>query len=279
MEIKTVEQMTIGERIKYLRILNKLSQDDIEKYGTVCQDAIYKYEVKNVKPTIEVCNKLAKLFDVNVVDLLDLYITNNSRIEFPKNLLTFKEKIIFVQEKYYCSQRKFAKQLNIHIATYQQFITRDYQNIYLINDIAKKLNISTTDLFPFDYYYTNQKYNTKKSIPEMSELSLTNKILCLVSLYSNNIYEFLQENHITDKYTSFIKSDKKIYPRVSTINKLSQSLDIDANFFVMQDENMKISPYSYLENFNKMTIGQKIKYIRKQQNRSQKLLSEIAGVA
>ncbi|WP_305085806.1 helix-turn-helix domain-containing protein, partial [uncultured Clostridium sp.] len=47
----------------------------------------------------------------------------------------------------------------------------------------------------------------------------------------------------------------------------------------MQDENMKISPYSYLENFNKMTIGQKIKYIRKQQNRSQKLLSEIAGVA
>ena len=88
MEIKTVEQMTIGERIKYLRILNKLSQDDIEKYGTVCQDAIYKYEVKNVKPTIEVCNKLAKLFDVNVVDLLDLYITNNSRIEFPKNLLT-----------------------------------------------------------------------------------------------------------------------------------------------------------------------------------------------
>ncbi len=49
----------IGKVLKYMRIQNKLSQDDISKVVSVARNTISQYETETIQPTFSTIEKIA----------------------------------------------------------------------------------------------------------------------------------------------------------------------------------------------------------------------------
>lgn len=62
--------LTFGERMKQLRIENKLTQEELANKLSLSKSNISKYESNDVEPNIETLNKLATLFNVSLDYLL-----------------------------------------------------------------------------------------------------------------------------------------------------------------------------------------------------------------
>ncbi len=96
--------MTNGERIKYLREKNGLTQKDIATRLGVESAAISKYELDMREPNIEALKKLATIFNVSIDYLLgrtpDVFID-----EYDKNVMD----ISIIKEKYELTKRKLEK--------------------------------------------------------------------------------------------------------------------------------------------------------------------------
>ncbi len=96
--------MTNGERLKYLREKNGLTQKDIATRLGVESAAISKYELDMREPNIEALKKLATIFNVSIDYLLgrtpDVFID-----EHDKNIMD----ISIIKEKYELTKRKLEK--------------------------------------------------------------------------------------------------------------------------------------------------------------------------
>lgn len=69
--IKDDANLKFCEKIKSLRIKNKMTQDEVAKYIGVGRTTVVNYEHGRIKPTIENLKKLSELFDVTLDYLLD----------------------------------------------------------------------------------------------------------------------------------------------------------------------------------------------------------------
>lgn len=64
--------MNIGERIKELRTLNKLSQDELSKILNIKQNTLSQYEKGKREPSLELLKLIAEKFNVTTDYLLGI---------------------------------------------------------------------------------------------------------------------------------------------------------------------------------------------------------------
>ncbi|MCG7406698.1 helix-turn-helix domain-containing protein [Paenibacillus sp. ACRRX] len=58
--------MTIGERLRRLRMSRKLSQEEVARHIGVTRSAYSHYEINSRQPVYDTIRKLAVLFDVSI---------------------------------------------------------------------------------------------------------------------------------------------------------------------------------------------------------------------
>ncbi|TVX92970.1 helix-turn-helix domain-containing protein [Paenibacillus agilis] len=63
--------MTIGERLRRLRISRKLSQEEVARYIGVTRSAYSHYEINSRQPVYDTVRKLSNLFDVSIDYLIN----------------------------------------------------------------------------------------------------------------------------------------------------------------------------------------------------------------
>lgn len=93
--------MTFGERLAIVRKRRKMSQADVGKIININGDAYGRYERDEVKPTIEMANKIAKALTVSLDYLvgntdLELDIETLKRIEEVSKLSNENKKHIYI---------------------------------------------------------------------------------------------------------------------------------------------------------------------------------------
>lgn len=70
--------MNIGEKIKHLRLINKMTQEDVANQLFISRQVISKWELGNSLPNLTNLLALSKLFNVSIDSLLkeDLNLQN-----------------------------------------------------------------------------------------------------------------------------------------------------------------------------------------------------------
>lgn len=86
--------MTFGERVASLRKKKKLSQGELGKLVGIDGDALGRYERDEVKPSIEMANKIAHALEVS----LD-YLVGNTELELDKATLKRIQQISKLSEE------------------------------------------------------------------------------------------------------------------------------------------------------------------------------------
>lgn len=86
--------MSIGNKIKSLRLENNMTQDDLGKTIFVTRNAISKWETNKGTPSIENMESLAKLFDISIDELMNdkqskNMIENHALFVFIVSLISF----------------------------------------------------------------------------------------------------------------------------------------------------------------------------------------------
>ena len=84
----------VSENIKYLRAKKKLSQNQLAVQLRLTRNQINSYENGNAQPSIEVLQKLAAYFEVNIDTLISIHL-NKSTFE---NLVKFEDQKV-LEEK------------------------------------------------------------------------------------------------------------------------------------------------------------------------------------
>lgn len=67
-----LNEMTLGERLKLLRIKNKLTQEELAEKSNTNQKSISAYENDRVRMSIDVAKKISKVLGVSIDDLVGL---------------------------------------------------------------------------------------------------------------------------------------------------------------------------------------------------------------
>ena len=82
------KQNILAHNLRTLRKANKMSQEELAKKLGIKRSSIAAYESKNVEPRLRIILEIAKLFDINVKNLIESKI--NSHGDYP----TFEEATI-----------------------------------------------------------------------------------------------------------------------------------------------------------------------------------------
>ena len=96
---------TIGEKIKYYRFINNLTQEDLAKLLNISRTTIIKYENSELSVPLNVLNKAAELFNIPSDFLYDDY---SSFLAYPCS-----KKIKEIRKKENLTQQKLADSLNV----------------------------------------------------------------------------------------------------------------------------------------------------------------------
>ena len=85
--------MTVGEKIRVLRTNNNMSQATLANRLPISEDAVQKWEVGKNKPCLEDLKKIAEIFGIDLMELID----------DEKEILHYdEEQLCNKLENYYC---------------------------------------------------------------------------------------------------------------------------------------------------------------------------------
>lgn len=275
---RNISEMSIGERIRYCRVINSLTQIELGNMLDMDGTQICMYE-NGKSINLDTINRIAEALKVNTVELaqVNFFRPKSSNITTEEinflNRMSTGEKISYFRKKEGLTQKQFAEKVGIHPVSIGQYErNKAIPKIENANKIAKALDVSTEILLGYNFY----KY---KKIPEFQELPLNLKIKWSRIVLNVKVEDFYD---IVGMYAPEIKGieHKEIKPLVSTINKIAEALNVKAEIYTNDaiKEN-KNNILAQLNDWQNMSLRQKMRYIRKKQNRSQQLLSEIAGVS
>lgn len=124
--------MQFGEKLKALREKHRLTQTDVAKALGVTQRAISYYENNNVVPNDpEALNKLAKLFDITLDELLLKNEGSTSRLH------ALVEKLLIDTQKHNLSWDYFDKATFLEIDDYGEEYGRKFLDIFNYNELPQ----------------------------------------------------------------------------------------------------------------------------------------------
>ncbi len=101
----------IGEKIRKIRILKGYSQEYVSDRLGISQPAYLQIEKNKTKVTIETLNRLASIFEIEIIDLLGFdekksFITSNLKDNFENERELYREQINSLKEEILYLQRK-----------------------------------------------------------------------------------------------------------------------------------------------------------------------------
>jgi transcriptional regulator with XRE-family HTH domain len=134
----TSDLSTIGGRIKYYRVANKLSQEKVATYAHLDVCTIKRYENNQIEHTLETCYKIAIAIGVNP-------------------LLIYDEYLIFVASNYGKQIKSVRQRLNLTQSQFAAFIGVNRKTI--IRWEKEKLHPSRK--FYYDYLHSSLHYFEK----------------------------------------------------------------------------------------------------------------------
>lgn len=78
----TKELSVLAHNLKFLRKLNRLSQEDLANQLEIKRSNIAAYESKNIEPRLRIILKIGNFFDINLGDLLKSRLTEENYSSF-----------------------------------------------------------------------------------------------------------------------------------------------------------------------------------------------------
>lgn len=101
----------IGEKIRKIRISKGYSQEYVSDRLGISQPAYLQIEKNKTKVTIETLNRLASIFEIEIIDLLGFdekksFITSNLKDNFENERELYREQINSLKEEILYLQRK-----------------------------------------------------------------------------------------------------------------------------------------------------------------------------
>lgn len=185
--------MTLGNKIKNIRVRLCLSQEDLSNILNVSRQVVSKWETDNEIPDISNLQELSKVLDISIDNLL-----NNDE------LLKLKMKIELDKNKYKNVLTSYKKILDEYFKDHDIYVLSVYSDMNLIERI---LNLFTGG----DYYLI-------KDVSDLSPYYLITKnetkLLINIKDHILNIYE-LQEDINTKRF----KFDNKTYVNCGKLKK------------------------------------------------------------
>ncbi len=154
--------MNVGDRIKYFRKAENLSQDKLASKSGLSRNAISNYELNKRQPNIVVLKKIA---DALKVDIDDLIIKTDSALvsHYKTNLNADFKSLKKYREEKKLSQEQLSYLLDIDINLIKRLENGEQERPNAI--IAKQLNNFFNPNPPFAYVNEYVEYkNTKKSV-------------------------------------------------------------------------------------------------------------------
>lgn len=153
------KELKLGEKIKKLRILNRYS---LRKFGELIgkdKSTISRYESNDVIPDIMTIFEMAKVFNIDVAEFLDL--NKSSRNEYSKNpfdseklylyYIGFKDKLVVSELN--ITNKKFGYEVIMKNAISK---VKEEVSLYVYNGIIESNGIAT--FITLSNYYTNPKF-------------------------------------------------------------------------------------------------------------------------
>ncbi len=80
---KNIEAIVVGKKIKELRLLNGLTQEQLSEKIGIDNKRLSRIETGITLPSLKIAKELTKLFDFNLYELMDNHATE--KIEIPDN--------------------------------------------------------------------------------------------------------------------------------------------------------------------------------------------------
>ena len=153
--------MNIGNNIKKYRKIKGLTQIQLAEKINKSESIIRKYEANNVKPNIEMLNKISDALNVSVSELIS---DENTSQMIGKNVSKYREALSI-------SQRELARRVGMS----GQFISKIENNLNnpsleTLNKIAEALNVSVSELISDENtsHKTLADYSTSELLIELA---------------------------------------------------------------------------------------------------------------
>ena len=146
MEIKTVEKMTTGERIRYYRKQKKITPENTLINTGLNKKQLSKIETNRRKISYDEMKQISKNLGIKTTDLTAPTIVNTSIEQ-----MTVGERIRFYRKQQGMTQKDLGKRMNRSDITVSRY-ENDRNETHLIesiNKIAKALNVDACQLFEF----------------------------------------------------------------------------------------------------------------------------------
>ena len=112
MEIKTVEKMTTGERIRYYRKQKKITPENTLINTGLNKKQLYKLETNRRKISYDEIKQISKNLGIKTTDLIAPTIVNTSIEE-----MTVGERIRFYRKQQQLTQKDLGKRMNCNFST------------------------------------------------------------------------------------------------------------------------------------------------------------------
>jgi transcriptional regulator with XRE-family HTH domain len=254
----------MGSILRYLRELNKYSQEELAKKIGITRQTIIKYENGNCKPSSTVIKKLAELFGVDYSYFMEDRIpteptydivpngppkaeTNEMRISIPQNHIEkFKQVFLYILTKVGAKPNVGRTVL----CKLLYFIDFDYYELYeeqLMGLQYIKNNFGPT---PVDFIETVYEMAQNGDLEEvrtkyfdkdqMKYLPISSPDLSMLSAIEIKHIDHILEKHSDKTATEFTDFSHKDIPWIAA--KLGAVIKYDAVFYRNDDTSVRIYP-------------------------------------
>lgn len=103
---------SVGQKIRYYRSLNKISQENLSKLTGIVKSQVYEYEHDIFYPTAANLRKLANVFKIDPKYLMDNYLLFIYNPNYKKFFIELEYKIGDIENILGFSQRKYSRWKN-----------------------------------------------------------------------------------------------------------------------------------------------------------------------
>lgn len=295
---KSIEEMTIGEKIEYYRKQQGLTKTKLAELIGVRVSLITRYENNRRKPPLEKIQALSVALKIPLNYLCNLYLAEtpyHSSTELLYIDASLPARILYYKEQQNISTYELSDKTGINYNTLIYYLKNVINpNLESINKIAKVLNVDAMQLIDLSVYYNNKKdINDRLKSSIIKNMSFDERVIYYRRLQGMSQKEFVENLERKQSTIANYEHSKPHIPLLKNINLIAQILNVSVTDLVelyvaerpytppietyeidavTGDRIVKYIKQPYL--LPNMTVGERIRFYRKQQQLTQKDLGK-----
>lgn len=299
---KTLDEMTIGEKIEFYRKSINLSRTQLAEQTGIRIAEIRRYEKNERTPPFATVQLIAKCLNIPISKIYKLYCSPNPYHNITEILYidcSISVRIRYYREEQNVSLYDLCEKTNLNYNTLINYEKNTQKpNIAKINKIAQALNVDAIQILDLATIYNNKKLTsatTRKSI--MDNMTFQQKVTYYRRLKGMSQQEFVNKLNRKQSTCANYEIKNTGIPYIENLNLIAKCLNVSVKDLVyLYVANTPYQPprecyeknnltgdieVRYIEQpyiLPNMTIGERAKYYRKQQGLSQEDIGKKAGV-